>query len=55
MSLDGQMIVVLSCIHRLRRNIILHQPWKEIRMEDLACPARGHRQFCHPAVTIHVQ
>ena len=28
-----------SCIHRLRRNIILHQPWKEISMEDLACMA----------------
>ena len=55
MSSDGQMIVVLSCIHRMRRNIMLHQPWKEIRMEDLACMAREHRLFCHPVITIHVQ
>ena len=53
MSLDGQRIVVLSCIHRLRRNIILPQPWKEIRMEDLACMARGHRQFCQSVIAMY--
>ena len=31
---------------------ILHQPWKEIRKEDLASLARDHRQFCHPVITI---
>ena len=50
---DGQRMVVLSCIHRLRRNIRLHQPWKEIRMEDLACMARCHRQFYHPVITMY--
>ena len=27
-------IMLFFHIHRLRRNIIFHQPWKEIRMED---------------------
>ena len=45
MSSEGHRIVVLSCVHRLRRNIILFRPWKEIRMEDLACMARDHSQF----------
>ena len=48
---DGGRIVVLSGIHRLRRNI--HQPWKVIRMEGLACMARDHSQFCHPVIAIN--
>ena len=51
---DGRRIVVLSGIHRLRRNIILRQPWKEIRMEGLACMARDHSQFCHPVIAMYV-
>ena len=50
---DGRRIVVLSGIHRLRRNIILRQPWKEIRLEGLACMARDHSQFCHPVIAIN--
>ena len=50
MSSVCQTMIVLSCIQRLRRNIILHYSWKEIRMEDLACMARDHRQFCHCTV-----
>ena len=52
MSSDCQRSVVLSCIHRLRRNIILHQPWKEIRMEDRACMAIDHIKFCHPVIAM---
>ena len=48
MSSDGQRIVILSCIHRLRHNIILHQPWKEIRMEDLVCRARDKQTVLSP-------
>ena len=54
MSSDCQRSVVLSCIHRLRRNIIHHQPWKEIRIEDLASMARDHIQFCHPVIAMYV-
>ena len=50
---DGRRIVVISGIHRLRCNIILHQPWKEIRMEGLACMAIDHSQFCHPVIAIN--
>ena len=54
MSSDCQRIVVISCIHRLRRNIILHQPWNEIHMEDWACMARDHIKFCHPVIAMYV-
>ena len=49
----SEWIVVLSGIHRLRRNIILRQPWKEICMGGLACMARDHSQFCHPVIAIN--
>ena len=40
--------------YRLRRNVILHQPWKEIRMEDRACMTRDHIKFCHPGIAMYV-
>ena len=48
MSSDGQRIAVLSCNRRRQRDSILHQPWTEIRMEDLVCMARDQRQLCDP-------
>ena len=44
---DGQTIVISSSTHRLRCNVLLHQPWGEIRMEDMACMAIDHRQLCY--------
>ena len=47
-----------SCIHRLRRKGVLHQPWGKSAWKTWltqACLTRNHRLLCYPVIAVHIK